>query len=247
MEDPLSIRNIVAGILITVIGGVIIAFIIQDARFAPRQTPTPDLANQETTKMLLTVQAHEIELVHAITTIQGGGTANESYYGPTATALAQQLEELESTRKSLILPTATATPQPPLAAPAPLEAAPSVSATSLTAEASVSPPEQLIRDYFQAINNREYEKSWQMLSPNFKDIRHCCDSDGNYEFQPYVDWWNSFEQVEIVNTSVEYQSPEEATVTTRLRYQKLEDASVANGVSTFKLIWENNSWFIDDQ
>lgn len=38
--DPLSARNIIAGILITVFGGIILAFILQDARFAPNSTPT---------------------------------------------------------------------------------------------------------------------------------------------------------------------------------------------------------------
>ncbi len=45
-HDPLSVRNIVAGILITVVGGVILAFIIQEARFAP--TPTPASITQAT-------------------------------------------------------------------------------------------------------------------------------------------------------------------------------------------------------
>jgi hypothetical protein len=33
-DSPLSIKNLVAGILITVIGGIILAYIIQDARFS---------------------------------------------------------------------------------------------------------------------------------------------------------------------------------------------------------------------
>lgn len=39
-DSPLSVKNIISGILITVIGGVILAFIIQDARFSPSHTPT---------------------------------------------------------------------------------------------------------------------------------------------------------------------------------------------------------------
>jgi hypothetical protein len=37
-SNPFSLRNILAGIMITIIGGVILAFIIQEGRFAP---PTP--------------------------------------------------------------------------------------------------------------------------------------------------------------------------------------------------------------
>ena len=36
---PLSLENILAGIIVTVVGGVILAFIIQDARFSPKSNP----------------------------------------------------------------------------------------------------------------------------------------------------------------------------------------------------------------
>ena len=39
-ENPLSFLNIFAGVLIAVVGGVILAFIIQEGRFAPTPTPT---------------------------------------------------------------------------------------------------------------------------------------------------------------------------------------------------------------
>ena len=39
-NNPFSFKNILAGIIVTVIGGVILAYIIQDARFSPQQ-PTP--------------------------------------------------------------------------------------------------------------------------------------------------------------------------------------------------------------
>lgn len=39
-DNPLSLKNILAGIIITVVGGVILAYIIQDAIFSPQQ-PTP--------------------------------------------------------------------------------------------------------------------------------------------------------------------------------------------------------------
>jgi hypothetical protein len=39
-QNPLSLRNIIAGVIITVIGGIILAYIIQDARFAPPSVTT---------------------------------------------------------------------------------------------------------------------------------------------------------------------------------------------------------------
>ncbi len=38
-DNPLSLKNLLAGILVTLIGGVILAWIIQDARFAPASEP----------------------------------------------------------------------------------------------------------------------------------------------------------------------------------------------------------------
>lgn len=41
-HNPLSLSYIVAGIFITVLGGLILAYIIQDARFAPTHTADTD-------------------------------------------------------------------------------------------------------------------------------------------------------------------------------------------------------------
>lgn len=50
VSDPLSFRNILGGIIVTVVSGVLIAFIIQDARFAPKPVSSaemmPDLTEQ---------------------------------------------------------------------------------------------------------------------------------------------------------------------------------------------------------
>ena len=43
-DNPLSARNLLAGILVTVVGGLILAMIIQDARFAPTATTAATLA-----------------------------------------------------------------------------------------------------------------------------------------------------------------------------------------------------------
>ncbi len=47
-QNPLSLRNIISGVIVTVIGGIILAFIIQDARFAPSSVTTlPNILTAE--------------------------------------------------------------------------------------------------------------------------------------------------------------------------------------------------------
>jgi len=50
------------------------------------------------------------------------------------------------------------------------------------------PPEQFIRTYYQAINQRQYTQTWAMLSTQFKKTRLCCDPEGNYQFNRYTAW-----------------------------------------------------------
>lgn len=63
-DNPLSFKNLLAGVIVAVIGGVILAYIIQDARFSPKEstpetvipTSTPsDTPTQSLGKWIITV------------------------------------------------------------------------------------------------------------------------------------------------------------------------------------------------
>jgi hypothetical protein len=58
-ESPLSFKNILAGLIVTVLGGVILAYIIQDARFSAREinnlAPTSTIPPVGTQSIILTV------------------------------------------------------------------------------------------------------------------------------------------------------------------------------------------------
>ena len=74
-ESPLSVKNIVAGIIVTVIGGVILAYIIQDARFAPDlPTSSPSLSSLEPTpirtqSVISTAPPNSTQIANATTVI----------------------------------------------------------------------------------------------------------------------------------------------------------------------------------
>jgi general secretion pathway protein A len=110
------------------------------------------------------------------------------------------------------------------------------------------PPEQFIRTYYQAINQRQYTQTWAMLSTNFKKTRLCCDPEGNYKFHNYTGWWNTIEKVEVL----EVQTPERDTlpvvVLGTLRYYT-KKGRVIEETHLFSLREDlaNQSWLIEEQ
>jgi hypothetical protein len=54
-ENPLNLKNLLSGVIVTIIGGIILAFVLRDARFSPQQitveTPlVPHVTSQLPTK-----------------------------------------------------------------------------------------------------------------------------------------------------------------------------------------------------
>ena len=58
-------------------------------------------------------------------------------------------------------------------------------------------PEQFIRDYYQAVDQGDYEKSWEMLSTGFQET--CCQVAGNDPFVVYTHFWDNVDQVDVVS------------------------------------------------
>ncbi len=73
-ENPLSFKNILAGLIVTVLGGIIVAYIIQDARFSSNQeksnpTLTPAIEQIRTQSVILTLPPNSTQIVSNSTVI----------------------------------------------------------------------------------------------------------------------------------------------------------------------------------
>jgi serine/threonine protein kinase len=105
-------------------------------------------------------------------------------------------------------------------------------------------PKQFIRDYYAGISNQQYDKTWLMLSRNFKKQHHCCNEDGSYKQNAYIKWWKTIRAVEVLTATVLEQSDNTATIKTTLRYFKRR-GRIVDEKKTFNLIKnDKNQWVI---
>ncbi|MGK7874127.1 MAG: protein kinase [Xenococcaceae cyanobacterium] len=125
----------------------------------------------------------------------------------------------------------TRTPQPP-----PEE--------EITPPISVSrpSPEQALTSYYTHINNGQYRKAWNQVSPQLRT---------NIKLHPqgyisYTRWWKKVEQVEIIRVELVEEKPQTSTVDTQLRYQ-LKSGRAINQSLRFYFVWDaaSSSWLVD--
>lgn len=138
---------------------------------------------------------------------------------------------------------------PYLRAPAP--AAPREPAAlpeSAVSTLETSAPEQVLRTYYDAINQRQYAHTWLMLAPQFKQKHLCCEADGTYQFARYRAWWESVARVDLLSATVHERQPHAVVVRTVLRYT-MKDGRVTEEIHLFSLMEEpaTQRWFIVDQ
>jgi general secretion pathway protein A len=110
------------------------------------------------------------------------------------------------------------------------------------------PPEQFIRTYYQAINQRQYTQTWAMLSTQFKKTRLCCDPEGHYQFNRYTAWWNTIDKVEVLGATTLERDTHPVFVLSTVRYYK-KNGSVIDETHRFSLIEDraHQSWLIEEQ
>lgn len=103
--------------------------------------------------------------------------------------------------------------------------------------------EQFMKSYYDAVNRRDYQTSWMMLSDNFKATGRDRD-----DFDMYVDWWNTFESVELLSVQAEVVNPQRKIInaTVRLRYHSIQ-RGVIEEQYTYRVIFDENlaRWLID--
>jgi len=109
-------------------------------------------------------------------------------------------------------------------------------------------PEQFIRAYYQAINQRQYTHTWAMLSTQFKKTRLCCDSEGNDQFNRYTAWWNTIDKVEVLGAKTLDRATHPVFVLSTVRYYK-KNGRVIDETHRFSLREDraNQSWLIEEQ
>ena len=112
----------------------------------------------------------------------------------------------------------------------------------------VSSPEQALRAYYDAINNRQYARTWLMLAPHFKQARFCCEDDGSYQFSRYRAWWELVASVELLDTYVHERQPDAAVVQATVRYT-MHSGQVTEETHRFRLVAEPEiqRWLIAEQ
>jgi hypothetical protein len=80
-----------------------------------------------------------------------------------------------------------------------------------------STPDAMIREYYDAINKRWYDMAWDNLSTHYK-TKYNARPGGGYDFEPFKDWWNSVEKVDVEEATFVGQDGALATVFTRYRF-----------------------------
>ena len=103
--------------------------------------------------------------------------------------------------------------------------------------------EQFIRNYYQAINSRDYENTWSLLSDAFRANAH---SPQNGGYQGYVDFWNTVERVEVLDIKILEQSSQSAKAFVVANYHYKNGATTTSeGNHSFIYDSSRNTWLFD--
>ncbi|MCA1553645.1 MAG: hypothetical protein LC737_04630 [Chloroflexi bacterium] len=111
----------------------------------------------------------------------------------------------------------------------------------VTAETIAVPaPAAAVRDYYSAINARQYVVTWNTLSRRFQ-------SEVNQNnLTAYENYWNTVSQVFVADAQTLERTNTGATVRANLRYT-YNDGRVVADSTTFRLIWDASQrrWLFD--
>jgi serine/threonine-protein kinase len=103
--------------------------------------------------------------------------------------------------------------------------------------------EQFIRTYYQAINSRNYENTWSLLSETF---RASVNGPQNGGYQGYVDFWNSVDRVEVTEIKILEQSSQSAKASVVANYHYKNGATTTSqGNLDFIYDPSRNTWLFD--
>lgn len=199
---------------------------------------------------------------HSPTPLTGALSANPT---PTATVSPTALPpEPPTITPTPPLPTSTPTEQPTETATASGTPSPTETLTSTATPVPTDTPtitsvptdtstgaaaDQAVSDYYSAINERQYNVTWSRLSPHFKSIFNCCTQDGAYDFDAYVEFWDSVERVDVGDVRVLEQSDSTATVYAQLSYLYKRGNRVNDPRPYIQLVFDaaTGTWLFDNK
>ena len=80
-----------------------------------------------------------------------------------------------------------------------------------------SNPELLVYEYFEHINNGEYDLAWNMLTKRFQ--KECCSISGNDDFTIYENWWShNVDRIEVNSAYLQEWDANPARVLVQMKY-----------------------------
>ena len=116
-----------------------------------------------------------------------------------------------------------------------------------TAVITSGSPVQAVREYYRLVSQKQLATSWTLLSDDFKRIFICCAPD--YDYQGYLDWWNTVDQVEFGEIRTVSENNGRAVVYAELRY-RMNAGGVSNDSEPYiELVYdaERAAWLFDDK
>jgi hypothetical protein len=94
-------------------------------------------------------------------------------------------------------------------------------------------PESFIKDYYQTINSKQYDKAWKMLSPNFQ--QGCCVIAGNDGFEVYKTFWAPITRVDVSSAYLQHWDINPIEVYVQLKYT-YKDGKIEEPLMVFYII-----------
>lgn len=115
----------------------------------------------------------------------------------------------------------------------------------VAAEAQLPPvlePGQFIQNYYTAINNRQFDQTWAMLSDRFKREKNPTGKEA------YAGFWDSIARVEVGLVEVRSLTTDSAVLAATITYTK-RDGGMTESRHTFGLIFDQGKvgWLMDTQ
>jgi hypothetical protein len=101
--------------------------------------------------------------------------------------------------------------------------------------------EEFIRDYYLELGNRNYAKTWEQLSSQFKTKAK--------SYQEYQEWWNSVQKINIENISTLSINDKKAVVYAELSYVLIDETTYTDPKNKIYLVWEDtkHTWLINNK